>query len=795
LIDTTVSHYHILKKLGGGGMGVVYEAEDNRLGRHVALKFLPDHMGSDQDALDRFQREARASSALNHPHICTIHDIGEHEGRPFIAMEFMKGQTLKHAIGTKSMDIDQVLELGIQIADALDAAHAERIIHRDIKPANIFVTERGQAKLLDFGLAKHAKTEVEGKTGFPTASVDEHITKSGSTIGTVAYMSPEQARGQDLDTRTDLFSFGVVLYEMVTGKIPFSGQTSGETLESIFTKVPVAPVRLNANVPPELERIIFKALEKDRQLRYSSASEMRTDLQRLKRDTSHLPAALSDAKKTKWIPVVILVVLLALGAAYWLNREGDNSTSIPTPPATSTAAPKPEIPTIAVLPFVDMSPDKDQEYLADGLAEELLNSLVRIRGLQVAGRTSSFSFKGKNEDLRVIGEKLNVSNILEGSVRKQGNKVRITAQLVSVKNGFHLWSETYDKELKDVLEMQEEIASNVAEALKVTLLGQNLSSPRSTNGEAHTAYLQGIYFRERRTKENYEKAIRYFEQATELDPNYSLAWTGLASVYRVQANSGYTSVEEGNTKALKCAQKALAADPNLADAYVEMGWIEVGYYWNWQKGDVAFRRALELEPKNLSALRGMSNLKVALGEFEEALALNTTALELDPLNTRNLSGQAGCMFNLNRFEEAEMLMKKVLEINPQSVSAHQFLGIIYLYQGKPEAAIAEIKKEPDQNETWKLFALALAYHGASKKKESDQALSEAINKYHDVMAFQIAEIYGYRGEADKAFEWLERAYKQRDPGFMLFKDDPLLKNIVHDPRYTAFLKKLNLPLG
>jgi serine/threonine protein kinase/Flp pilus assembly protein TadD len=786
-----VSHYKILKKLGGGGMGVVYEAEDTRLGRHVALKFLPDHMGSDQDALDRFQREARAASALNHPHICTIHDIGEHEGRPFIAMEFLKGQTLKHAIGAKPMEIDHVLELGIQIADALDAAHTERIIHRDIKPANIFITERGQAKLLDFGLAKHAAIETEGKTQLPTASVDEHITKSGSTIGTVAYMSPEQARGKDLDTRTDLFSFGVVLYEMVTGKIPFTGQTPGETLESIFTKQPVAPVRLNAQVPAELERIIFKALEKDRQLRYSSAADMRTDLQRLKRDTTHLSATSVVHQKTKWIPAAILLVLLALGAAYLLNRKTSDK-AIPPPPTPPTTATKSEIPTIAVLPFVDMSPNKDQEYLADGLAEELLNALVRIRGLQVVGRTSSFAFKGKNEDLRTIGEKLNVENILEGSVRTEGNKVRITAQLVKVKDGFHLWSDTYDKELKDVLQLQEEIASNVANALKVTLLGQNLTTPRSANGEAHNAYLQGLYFRERRTKGDHEKAMQNLQRATELDPNYALAWAGLASIYRSKANAGYIPLDQGYMKSIEYAKKALSLNPNLAEAHIQMGWAEMAYYWNWKKAEASFKRALELEPNNVYALRGMATLKGCLGKCEEGLALNSSALELDPLNVGTISGQAGQLFCLGRLEEAEIVRKKAIDLNPQRQSVHEELGLIYIFQSNPQAAIAEMEKETEP--LWKLFGLAIAYHAAGRKKEADDALAEAVNKHHDVMAFQIAEIYAYRGESDKAFEWLERAYQQRDPGFLYLKGDVLLRNIEHDPRYLALLKKLKLPL-
>ncbi|MCI0614654.1 serine/threonine-protein kinase, partial [bacterium] len=392
-------------------MGVVYEAEDLSLKRHVAIKFLPEDLLENILALERFQREARAASALNHPNICTIHEIGNQDGRPFIVMEFMKGETLKHRISGRPMQIDQAVEFGIQIVDALTAAHSEKIIHRDIKPANIFVTERGQAKLLDFGLAKKMEYGSAADTESPTASVQPQVTDTGSTLGTIAYMSPEQARGKELDERTDLFSVGVVLYEMVTGTIPFLGNSSAEIFEAILGKQPVAPVRLNPKVPNRLEEIINKALEKDRNLRYQSAAEMRADLQRVTRDQSidRTPKIRPKTKNKFSIAAAILAVLIMAGIYYIKsNRPQINSST----------------PSIAVLPFVNMSADKEQEYFSDGLSEELLNKLSKIPDLRVIGRTSSFAFKGKNEDLRVIGQKLNVKTILEGSVRKEGSRMR-----------------------------------------------------------------------------------------------------------------------------------------------------------------------------------------------------------------------------------------------------------------------------------------------------------------------------------------------------------------------------------
>jgi TolB-like protein/Flp pilus assembly protein TadD len=788
-IGETISHYRILNKLGGGGMGVVYEAEDLSLERHVALKFLPEDLVATKEALERFKREAKSASALNHPNICTIHEIGEHQGRPFIAMEMMKGKTLKHAISGKSMEIDQVLDLGVQIADALDAAHAERIIHRDIKPANIFVTNRGQSKLLDFGLAKQTGVE-SADTEMPTASTPQNLTKTGSTMGTVAYMSPEQARGKELDARTDLFSFGVVLYEMVTGQLPFGGQTTGEMLEAIFTQEPAAPVRLNSKVPAELERIIYKALEKDRNLRYQSAAEIRTDLQRLERDTSHgsigqasLPASVAATeghatkKAGKWGIAIVVVLLLMAGTIFYFKSRSK-------PSATGKTA-------IAVLPFNDMSADKSQEYFSDGLTEELTDLLAKNPKLRVTSRTSAFSFKGKEVNIKTIAQQLNVTHVLEGSVRKAGDQLRITAQLIEVATDSHLWSQTYDRKLENIFAVQDDISASVAGALKATLEGQPAKT-KETNPEAYNAYLQGRYFLDRRSKEDLEKAIGYYEQALQIDPNYARVWVELSQVHGSQADRGYLPVDEGYSKARKEAEKALELDPKLAEAHTNMGWIKMIYDWDWTGADAAFKRALELEPGNADAVRGAAALAGTLGRFDEAIQLDRRAIELDPLRVSTYNNLAVHSYYAGRWDEAEIAFRKALELNPQYPRAHERLGCIYLAQSKPEEALAEMQKEHEP--AWRGQGLALAYHAAGKKKEADAALADYIEKYQNDAAYQIAEIYAYRGETDKAFEWLERAYKQRDGGLAEMKGDPLLRNIEHDPRYLPFLQKMKLPL-
>ncbi|HSE40276.1 MAG TPA: protein kinase [Acidobacteriota bacterium] len=771
-----MSHYRILSKLGGGGMGIVYEAEDLNLGRHVALKFLPEFLAEDSKALRRFEFEARSASSLNHPNICVIHEFGRHQERPFIVMEMMKGNTLKYSIGQKPMEIERVLDLGIQIADALEAAHAEGIIHRDIKPANIFITDRGESKLLDFGLAKQIN---RGTLPTTECNTEERFTSTGVVMGTVAYMSPEQVRGKEMDARADLYSFGAVLYEMVTGRVPFLGITNGEILESIFTQEPTPPSQLNEKVPVQLNDVIQKALQKDANLRYQTAAEMRKDLQQAKQDLE------TAVPRRRWVlKAGLLMVVLALFFGFWFARGTKNTEeNVSTTQQWGDRS-------IAVLPFVNT--DKNQEYFSDGLAEQMINDLAQIRELRVVARTSSFQFKGTNADRRAIGKKLDVANILQGSVRKEGNRIRITVELINTADGSQRWSKTYDTDFKDVIVTQRDIARSVATALNVRLPNERITaaSLQAKNVDAYNAYLQGRYFFSRGRKEDLEKALTYYEKTIGLEPNFALAWVGLSDVHHTQADRGYITADDGYRKARVEVERALKLDESLAGAQAALGWIQRVYDWDWVGADASYQKALALDPGNATAVRGAAVLAFTLGRLDEAIELDYRATRLDPLSIPSYSNLGLHCYYAGRLNEASAALHKVLELGPDSPLVHNTLGRIHLSNSNPQLALENMERETDP--VWRLFGLALAYHALGRQKDADDSLRKFIESYHDTMAYQIAEIFAFRDEVDQAFEWLNRAYELRDGGLADLKGDPLLKNLYKDPRYNILLRKMGL---
>ena len=775
----TLGHYRLLEKIGEGGMGVVYRARDEHLKRDVAIKVLPSGLLGNERARHQFRKEALALSELSHPNIAAVHDFDTCDGIDYLVEELIPGASLDAMLAAGPLSEKECVELGLQLCAGLAAAHEHGIIHRDIKPSNLRVTPEGHLKILDFGLAKTVPTAMVHTEAAPTLS------ETQSVVGTFPYMSPEQVANQKLDARTDIWSLGAVLYEMATGCRPFRGQGL-DVVHQILHEAPAVPSSLNPQVSPALDAAILKCLDKDPECRYHSAKELAVDL---RRHVSASSAIQAPPQRSPWrtsyvviaSAVVLAVALTALATWRFAPRHARDNGA---PPAQVA-------PSIAVLPFEDMSPDKDQEYFADGLAEELLNDLAKMPELRVTARTSSFQFKGRNEDLRVIGEKLNVASVLEGSVRKQGNRVRITAQLISASDGFHLWSETYDRNLKDVFAVQEEIARAVAGSLQVKLLGARTHSPQVTTPSAYNAYLQGRYFYQKGSKENLEKAMSYYQQAIKLDPNYAPAWAELSMARRSRAggNLVWPELQSETNKAREEAQHALRLDPNLARAYTALASVKMLYDWNWGGANADMQQALALNPGDEETIGSAAFFAAIINHFDEALRLQRRAVEINPLSARAYHDLGFIAWWAGRPEEAIAAIQRALELDPEYPWLHTVLAYVNLEEGRPEIALAEADR--DKFAIYRLQNLALAYHALGRKHESDQALTQLITT-NPGADYQIAEVYAFRGQPDQAFDWLERAYVHRDGGLTCIKGDPLLKNLQHDPRYHAFLKKMGL---
>src|SRR5438105_2707176 len=607
MVGKVISHYRIEERLGGRGMGVVYRAEDLRLGRKVALKFLPPDMIRDHQALERFQREARAASALNHPNICTIHEIDESDGHPFIVMEFLDGHTLKHIMLGKPMLAAQILEIALQIAEALEAAHESGIVHRDLKPANIFINRRGQAKVLDFGLAKlvtkpYRIAEGVGAAAMPTLTDAEHLTTTGVAVGTVSYMSPEQARGEELDQRSDLFSLGAVLYEMATGRLAFGLGTTAVVFEAILNRTPTPVTRLNPDLPPDLGWIIAKLLEKDRRLRYQSAAELRTDLKRVKRDTesSGVPAlATPDRRKIHWrspkviagVSSALLVLLLIVAPRSWRERvlNGFASSGIHS---------------VAVLPFVNSGADPNLEYLADGVTDGIISSLSRIPDLRVMARSTVFSYKGRELSAQKVGKDLKVDAVLSGRIAQRGDTLTIQTDLVRVDDGSELWGDQYNRKVSDLVAVQGNIAQEIYNSLRPRLTGQETSQftkHETENPEAYQLYLQGLYYWNKWTESGFKRAIEYFNQAVEKDPNYAKAYAGLADTYNFMSDSGYETPQQVWQNAKSAAMQAVKLDDTLPEAHISLALVRENYDWDWPGAESEIKQAIQANPNSATA--------------------------------------------------------------------------------------------------------------------------------------------------------------------------------------------------
>ena len=779
MIGKTISHYRIIEKLGEGGMGVVYKAEDTKLKRTVALKFLPPEFTRDADAKARFTREAQAAAALDHPDICTIYEIDEAENQAFISMAYIDGERLKNKIERGPLKLEDAVEIAIHIAQGLQAAHEKGIVHRDIKSANVMLTSSGQVKVMDFGLAKLAGTTA--------------VTQEGTTLGTAGYMSPEQARGEDTDSRTDIWSLGVVLYEMLTGLLPFRGEYEQALIYQIMNAAPEAITSLRTGVPMELERIVTKCLEKKRDERYQTAADIIADLRHLQRTlsvetgTAQRSAATGGmpARRMRWWYWGAPLMVVAIIAAIVFFKMSPRATP-------------PEEKSIAVLSFVDMSPERDQEYFCDGLAEELINRLGNIQGLRVPARTSAFMFKGKTKDIREIGSKLNVHTVLEGSVRKAGDELRITAQLINVADGYQLWSETYDRELKDVFAIQDEISSAIVGALQLKLTPQEtqkISEHPIDNVKAYEYYLKSEREVMRFDEKSLDSALVYLRTAIDIMGDNAELFSGMANVYSQYANVGVKQ-EDYLERAKQYAMKALALRPDLASALCQLGSLASyeDYPKNIHDSFRYYKKALAANPTEIRALHGMAAIYEQIGKPSMADIFVERSERQDPLNPRRHIMRGYYYLYDCRFESALEQFHLLCQADPTSPLAQTSYSQMLAVNGKLDSALAVIDRmgKDSSNNVMTVFSLLLKYGLMNDREGALRLITPDFRKTCSrdfEWSYWVANRLSLAGAKKEALDWLENAVNRGFINYPILKCDPFLDNIRGEERFKKLMER------